>query len=50
MERCSLKVITGLSLTRELDRNPWLAAFVRSLAQLFRETDARLSRSTGAGD
>jgi hypothetical protein len=38
-----VKVITGDSLTRELDRNPWLAAFVRSLAERFREADARLS-------
>ena len=39
----TLKLITGDSLNRELDRNPWLAAFVRSLANLFRETDERLS-------
>ncbi len=38
-----VKVITGDSLTRELDRNPWLAAFVRSLAERFRQADARLS-------
>lgn len=43
-ERSSLKVITGPSLNRELDRNPWLAAFVRSLAELFKEADERLSR------
>ncbi|HEY3494836.1 MAG TPA: serine/threonine-protein kinase [Polyangiaceae bacterium] len=43
-EASTLKVITGASLNRELDRNPWLAAFVRSLAVLFRETDERLSR------
>ena len=40
----TVKLITGDSLNRELDRNPWLAAFVRSLANLFRETDERLSR------
>jgi serine/threonine-protein kinase len=40
----TLKLITGDSLNRELDRNPWLAAFVRSLANLFHETDQRLSR------
>ena len=45
-EASTLKVITGASLHRELDRNPWLAAFVRSLASLFRETDERLSRPT----
>lgn len=39
----TLKVITGEALNRELDRNPILAAFVRSLANLFRETDAALS-------
>jgi hypothetical protein len=43
-QNSTLKVITGSSLNRELDRNPWLAAFVRSLAALFRETDQRLSR------
>lgn len=40
----TLKIITGESLNRELDRNPWLGAFVRSLAGLFREADARLSQ------
>jgi len=44
-ERSTLKVITGPSLNRELDHNPWLAAFVRSLAGLFKEADERLSRS-----
>lgn len=39
----TLKCITGDSLNRELDQNPILAAFVRSLAGLFRETDAALS-------
>jgi serine/threonine-protein kinase len=39
----TLKVITGESLNRELDQNPMLAAFVRSLANLFRETDQALS-------
>jgi serine/threonine-protein kinase len=38
-----VKVIGGDSLNHELDRNPWLGAFVRSLATIFRETDARLS-------
>jgi serine/threonine-protein kinase len=45
-EDSTLKVITGVSLNRELDRNPWLAAFVRSLAALFREADERLSHPT----
>lgn len=44
----TLKVITAESLNRELDRNPWLAGFVRSLAGLFRERDAELwGRSEG---
>jgi hypothetical protein len=46
--RVTLKVITGESLNRELDQNPILAAFVRSLASLFRETDAALSVRPGA--
>jgi serine/threonine-protein kinase len=37
----TLKVVTAESLNRELDRNRWLAAFVRSLANLFREADGR---------
>jgi serine/threonine protein kinase len=43
LDEVTVKLITGDSLNRELDRNPWLAAFVRSLANLFRETDQRLS-------
>jgi eukaryotic-like serine/threonine-protein kinase len=43
VENVTLKVITGESLNRELDQNPWLGAFMRSLAVLFRETDQRLS-------
>ncbi|HEX6273589.1 MAG TPA: serine/threonine-protein kinase [Polyangiaceae bacterium] len=46
----TLKLITGDSLNRELDRNPWLAAFVRSLANLFRETDERLSRPSAPSE
>ena len=45
LEDVTLKVITGDSLNRELDRNPWLAAFMRSLAALFREADERLSNA-----
>jgi len=44
VEDTTVKVITADSLNRELDRSPWLAAFVRSLAALFREADDRLSR------
>ncbi len=40
----TVKVITGASLNRELDRNPWVAAFVRSLANLLRDTEERASR------
>lgn len=40
-----LKLITGTSLNRELDRNPWVAAFVRSLARMLRETEERSSRA-----
>lgn len=39
----TLKVVTGDALNHELDQNPMLAAFVRSLANLFREADAALS-------
>lgn len=40
----TLKIITGVSLNRELDRNPWVGAFVRSLARMLRETEERNSR------
>ena len=40
-----LKLITGASLHREFDRNPWVAAFVRSLARMLRETEERSSRA-----
>lgn len=40
----TVKVITGISLNRELDHNPWVAAFVRSLAKLLRDTEERSSR------
>ncbi len=43
----TLKVVTGEALNRELDQNPTLAAFVRSLANLFKETDAALSARGG---
>jgi eukaryotic-like serine/threonine-protein kinase len=45
VDQVTLKVITGASLNHELDQNPMLAAFVRSLANLFREADATLSQS-----
>ena len=44
VDEVTLKVITGASLNRELDQNPWVAAFVRSLARMLRETEERTSR------
>lgn len=35
----TLKLITGASLERELARNPWVAAFMRSMAHRLRETE-----------
>lgn len=46
-DHVTLKIVTGESLNRELDQNPMLAAFVRSLAKLFHETDAALSAHGG---
>jgi hypothetical protein len=40
----TVKVITGASLNRELDTNPWVAAFVRSLARLLLDSEERASR------
>lgn len=45
VDEVTVKLITGASLNRELDRNPWVAAFVRSLARMLRETEERSSRS-----
>jgi serine/threonine-protein kinase len=39
----TLKVVTSTSLENELSRNPWLEAFVRSLAERFREADAEVA-------
>jgi len=39
----TLKVVTSASLDNELSRNPWLEAFVRSLAERFREADAEVA-------
>jgi serine/threonine protein kinase len=44
VDEVTVKLITGASLNRELDRNPWVAAFVRSLARMLRETEERSSR------
>jgi len=40
----TVKLVTAESLNRELDRTPWLGAFVRSLAGLFRDVEQRLSK------
>jgi eukaryotic-like serine/threonine-protein kinase len=39
----TVKVVTRVSLDNELRRNPWLDAFVRSLAERFREADAEVA-------
>lgn len=39
-----LKVVTRESLERELDRSPWMGAFVRAVAERFREADEKLSK------
>ena len=43
----TLKVVTGDALNQELDQNPTLAAFVRSLAELFKDVDRKLSLRPG---
>ena len=50
VDEVTVKLITGASLNRELDRNPWVAAFVRSLARTLRETEERGGRSGGGTD
>jgi serine/threonine-protein kinase len=49
VDEVTVKLITGASLHRELDRNPWVAAFVRSLARMLRETEERSSRVPRSG-
>jgi serine/threonine protein kinase len=44
VDEVSVKLITGASLNLELDQNPWVAAFVRSLALLVRDNEDRASR------
>jgi hypothetical protein len=39
----SVKIVTRTSLENELRQNPWLDAFVRSLAERFREVDAEVA-------
>jgi serine/threonine-protein kinase len=48
VDEVTVKLITGASLNRELDRNPWVATFVRSLARTLRETEERSSRAPRA--
>jgi hypothetical protein len=44
VDEVTVKLITGASLNLELDRNPWVAAFVRSLARMVRDNEDRASR------
>jgi serine/threonine protein kinase len=44
VDEVTVKLITGASLTLELDRNPWVAAFMRSLARMVRDNEDRSSR------
>jgi serine/threonine-protein kinase len=44
VDEVTVKLITGASLTLELDRNPWVAAFMRSLARLVRDNEDRSSK------
>lgn len=43
IEPTTVKIVTRDSLERELDRSPWMGAFVRAVAERFREADERLS-------
>ena len=49
LDEVKVKLIDGESLKRELDQNPMLGAFVRSLATIFRETDAKLADRPSRG-
>ena len=44
LEPVTVKVVTRDSLELELERNPWMGAFVRALAERFLDLDARLSQ------
>ncbi len=44
VDAVAVKLVTRESLERELDRNPWMGAFVRAVAERFREADEKLSR------
>jgi serine/threonine-protein kinase len=43
VDEVTVKLITGATLNLELDRNPWVAAFVRSLARRVRDTEDQAS-------
>jgi serine/threonine-protein kinase len=40
---CTVKIVTRDALERELERNPWMGAFVRAVAERFREADEKLT-------
>lgn len=44
VERVSVKVVTRDALERELGRKSWAGAFVKALAQRFRDADERLAK------
>jgi serine/threonine-protein kinase len=43
LEPVTVKIVTRDSLERELERSPWMGAFVRAVAERFREADEKLS-------
>jgi eukaryotic-like serine/threonine-protein kinase len=49
VDEVTVKLITGASLKLELDRNPWVAAFVRSLARMVRDNEDRSSSRSSPG-
>ena len=49
IEPLKVKVVTRDALTEALGLHTWMGAFVRSLAERFRETDARLRALEAAG-
>jgi serine/threonine-protein kinase len=44
LETVTVKVVTRETLEAELERNPWLGAFVQALAGRFRDIDERLAQ------
>ena len=43
IEPITVKLVTRQSLELELNKNPWMGAFVRAVAERFREADSKLS-------